>query len=238
MPLNEYKQSLFDFCNLSRTAYNLSFTFQNITNGFKRSGLLLLDPAELLSTPRPRRNENNSELIDSAGLVLLLEEKCLLSRRALLGANIQVLKCGYVDTTRGSVLMRADAMRAGRQHASNRTIKNRTTELSEQRRKLKTTQHMAEWHQMTVRFSNERNKRRDALACMYVKHCMDQCGSSETRRAEAKIRTLLKLWVYGEFSKASCRCLVSVVYKLAPSGTWGHGESWQGKCRASASSRA
>lgn len=201
VPLNEYKLSLLDFCNLLWIAYNLVFKFQNITRGFECSGLLKLNPAKLLSTPRPRTNENTSELIDPGGLVALLEYKCLKARYAFLAGNIQVGQCGHVDARCGAVLTGADAMRAARQHASDKIMKKGAYELTEKRRKLKTIQRMTERHGMIVQFNNERNKRRATLACLSAQNYIAQYRSLETRQAEAKTRTLLKLGVLGKRSK-------------------------------------
>lgn len=81
-----------------------------------------------------------------------------------------MLQCGYVDTKRGAVLTGVHPTRTERQHDSDKIMKKRAAELTEQTRKLKTTQGMIDLYEMSLQFKNERNKRRTVFACMSVQN--------------------------------------------------------------------
>eukprot|EP00171_Calliarthron_tuberculosum_P005712 IDg5712t1 len=127
---------MYDYCSILREAYHQAFTRDNIVASFRRSGLWPVDPSRLLAVPRPRDDVDLQTIVPPCELETLLDAKRDAVRRGILGVDVCVLSCGYLDTKRGAVLTSEAALAAARGKREQELRKREAKRLADARKEL------------------------------------------------------------------------------------------------------
>ena len=154
-----------------------------------------LNPACLVSAPLPRDSDYISAIVISDDLVRILEEKRRLVRKDILGAEVALLKSGFVDTSREAVLTSNEAISAIRAKACAENEKCIRDIEREIQRSMRNSAREARHRDERERIWKLVNERRAVLASITVCEYTQNLRSSTERRSVARMRALRKLHV-------------------------------------------
>ena len=118
-----------------REAFHRSFLRSEIQSAFRRAGLWPVDHTKLLAVPRKLNSNSESPVLSVSELESLFVEKIKNARQMVLGQELEVAKCGYIDTARGAVLTSDEALRAAKTH-SERVAAKRVAEVNRENERI------------------------------------------------------------------------------------------------------
>ena len=113
-PNEKHTITPYEYCDFMGRAYHSSFTRQNVVFSFRRAGLWPLVPKRFATAPLSRDVNDGGTLIATDAPMSLYEQKRDEIRKSVLGSEVKVLSCGYIDMTRGALLTSTEAMNVAR----------------------------------------------------------------------------------------------------------------------------
>ena len=198
VPGTESVLDMYQFCAALRDAYYKSFTRVNILASFKRSGLWPLDPSRFLQKPLPRDVNDIGTLVGKAELTNMMTEKRIAARRDMLGDDVTVAQCGFVNTVRGAVLNSMEALEAAQQNANEDEKKRQVRALCAMRKELRSAMRADRVRAEADRMKEAAWLRRAKMAGASVCEFKARTRSIRARRAAAKIRTRIRRQAQGD----------------------------------------
>lgn len=106
---NSRKLDEFDFATVLRSSYRKAFTHENILAGFRGTGLHPLDEMKLIGRARPYSDEQPHRIATVEEMCNMLDKKRQQASVVLL-KPLNVLKSGFIDTSKGVMLTSPQAM--------------------------------------------------------------------------------------------------------------------------------
>ena len=179
---------MWQYCSILAHAYYKAFTRENIVSSFGRSGLWPLDVQRLLGTAKPRDTNALGEICTTATLINLLEQKRRQAREGILGAELSVLRTGFVDTSRGAVLTSPEALAIAKRKADSDEKKREAEHIALNRRAARQAAQDAQRKKQRAREFEFVCARRASLAHMSVGVFKAQLRSLKERRAVARVK--------------------------------------------------
>lgn len=183
---------MFQICTAMRTAYNAAFTYINIVASFRRSGLWPLDATRFLKSPLPKDHDAIDVIVSSNELFALMQSKREAARQNILGNDVTVAHCGFVDTTRGAVLNSEHALALAVQKSNNDREKRQQRDIAAIQKELRAARRAEKARQERERIRESILARRALLARRSVAEFKEGIRSMRARRAAARLRMAMR----------------------------------------------
>ncbi len=185
-PLEAHRLTMYDFCTIMRSAYHYSFARTN------RVGLWPFSPQRVLNTTLPRDTNDTSTLIAADALMNLFEQKRAAVHEQVFGSTIEVLDCGFVNTSRGAVLTSDAALSSARRKCNSISQKRRNDALLTSRIELAAIRREEKLRLKIARLKEASVLNRAKLAKVSNGVFISNCRSLKERHAIARTPTHLR----------------------------------------------
>ena len=119
---------IYQLCTLVKKAFTKAFTRQEIMSAFERSGLWPVNHQKILGVPRRANDASSTRLLSVDEIEKLFLEKRAMARRRLLGSDVSIGTCGFVDTAKGALLNCDAALNAVRVQDESRKARREDAE--------------------------------------------------------------------------------------------------------------
>ena len=181
---------MYDFCALLRHAYETSFTTRNVSAGFRRSRIWLLDTRKIITGPLLKDTDEIGTLVSPEQLLQLYEEKRECARKEIIGEDVITISNSFVNSTRGAVMTGKAAMAVVRDEAAFDAEKRRIKEIQSAKRELRLAVKYAKEQEEITRLESARWIIRAKLARQPTQKFRDSVRILRVGRAVAAIKTI------------------------------------------------